>query len=459
MKGYYVYLSIIVILAIIGIAFAATTPSKGECKKEAFQNEEQGPKAISNGVPEAMLDSMYADPANSSCIFYIKTYKTMYDSLLKENTPEAARRRIALAVLVAARGKFSGAMDSDLTYMDGCVVPKELISIFGMGDDCRVVKKDDMNRTFTLQLKPSPTYMEPKGCMLDFGNKVEPSTNEMGQQDFYRILDQLYFSMNNDLINNILAMKNQIENLQRDLEIARGTIGNLEVNLNAANNNINTLTRDRDSARSDRDTCNTNLSSTRNNYETASANLNQASAKLAKYSTQVPLISMFNDWHSPGRERKASYKDIGLYNELSKTFMFWLRVEERRGAWRNIFHVTSGEDMNRRPAVFINPSASRIHICHDTEKTVNNPIDIDIDFKRDVHVALSWSKQSLDIYLNGTLRHTHNYDSAIKQSNSDSSLFISDLFNYYEVGGYFIKGFKIFNYTMLARHILEEMNR
>lgn len=465
MKGYYIYVSLVVLLATIGLIMTLKWQDvrrSNETKKGEGFVDGTAPTAISKGTPEALMESMYADPANSSCTFYIQKYKTIYDRVLNDKTPEGARRRMALAVLVAARGKFSGALDSDLTYMDGCVVPRELMHIFGMNEECRTVKMDDQNRSFTLQLKPTPTYMEPQGCMMDFGNKMEPQTREITESEFYTMLDQMYFSMNTDLVNAMNALKIKIEELSRDLDIARGTIRDLDSRLTAANTNITSLTSERDSARSERDTCNGNLTNARNDLNRKTNDLNATNDRLVRYSSQVPLISLFNEWYSPTRQAVVKpHREIGLYNELSKTYMFWLHINEKgTGQWRNIFHVTSGEDMHRRPAVFINPTQSEIHICHDTEKTRNNPVNVPIDFRTDVHVALVWSMHTMDIYLNGNkYGGSIRYDSSIKKADSNASLYICDVFNYYTTGGFVINSFKIFNFAMNAEEVASERNK
>lgn len=63
-------------------------------------------------------------------------------------------------------------------------------------------------------------------------------------------------------------------------------------------------------------------------------------------------------------------------NASSMSIAFWVFMEriDPDGRWRNILHVSTGVDHaggNRRPAIFITPGTTRMHICSDTTHAIN----------------------------------------------------------------------------------------
>lgn len=48
------------------------------------------------------------------------------------------------------------------------------------------------------------------------------------------------------------------------------------------------------------------------------------------------------------------------------TISFMLDILSLSGAHRNVLHVTSGQNLERRPAIWVNPNSTTLHICSDT---------------------------------------------------------------------------------------------
>jgi hypothetical protein len=166
-----------------------------------------------------------------------------------------------------------------------------------------------------------------------------------------------------------------------------------------------------------------------------------------------------NRWMTPSRGMSTpgnlitSMHSINIPDNNSKTFSFWLHIHSLNSWWRNVFHVTDGIDIRRRPALFIGPGTSYIHICHDTLSTVNNPFDIPVPYQQPVHIALTWHGRSCAVFLNGVYAGGTTYNNDLAPT-SNFSLYIADRF--YSEGGFTIKNFKIHKYAMTAADALKE---
>lgn len=186
-----------------------------------------------------------------------------------------------------------------------------------------------------------------------------------------------------------------------------------------------------------------------------------------------PWVASFcdNRWITPSRGMTnpgnpiARMLDINIADHTSKTYSFWLQINGMHSNWRNIFHVTNGPDLTRRPAVFIGPNSSYIHVCHDTLSSANNPFDIAVPYQQPVHIAITWLDNQCGVYINGTyvggarynnslapLRKVHSFD--FDERTNPYQLYIADRF--YSDGSFVIKNFKIHMFAMTGADILKE---
>lgn len=183
------------------------------------------------------------------------------------------------------------------------------------------------------------------------------------------------------------------------------------------------------------------------------------------------------------RPRKNKY--IQRFRELQcytgwMTISFWLDIEKPTPYWRNIFHISESwklewnatnpanlpydwdQDLCRRPAVFITPNAYGIHICHDTNNSLNNPFDIYIPKKS--HITIVWrtdyNHPYLSVYckayVNGSDKRTFFYNTWLRQPDPDALLYMCDRF--YGDGDFLVRDFKVFNYPLSAGQVQELYN-
>ena len=414
------------------------------------------------GITQAVKNSnslITYDPTNSSCAYYVDKYKPEYRALFSDSSDKGIRRRIALAMLVAARGKIAAQGESNtLSYLDGCVIPPELMSILSLSSECRLSGTDiDTQANFDMTLKKSLPAVAPQGCIIDFGGALEPSSKALTEDEFYKILDNIYNNLNRKLVEEIKRLITERDRYKTDLANKTQDFDDLTVQhtkvVNERDNNANAL-----------QTCNTDLDTKKREYTSLSGSYDNVissnstlSSKLSSYKSNAPLLYLFNNnWFAPVRGNVASsIADIGMFNQLSKTIIFRILIQNYSSNWRNIFHVTTGDDLYRRPAAFIHPQSSQVHICHDTEASNNEATSIYIPFNSDVHVALVWSKQTLEIYVNGGLATTQRYSDTILSADSYASLYLCD--NFYDQGGFLIRDFRIYNYTMTQNMVRETL--
>lgn len=437
------YIWISFLLATIILFCVILVLSKDRIGKECFE-----PMGVTLSLPAANSSMFGIDPTEVSCVQFIQKYKKEWSNVLTDTSEEGLKRRIGLALLVAARGKFSS-NDGEgigLSFIDGCVIPKELNTTLSLPDSCAMTGPTKMNDQ---SIKPTLPVLSPQGCLIDFAGTVQPSSKVMTQQDFNAILDNIYYNLNKKLLDQITAMTAEIEQNKIDMEKMRNNISTLEKEKAEEINLKNQCYQERDACKSD-------LAAKTNEYNSLEATYNDVnnqkeilSSTIVRYKELKPLVNLYADaWYSPEKNNAVlSVSEIGMFNQLSKTITFRLYIQRKTSEWRNIFHFNNGtDDFYRRPAVFIWPNESILHCTHDTTVEKNYRVDVKVPEGRKNHIALVYSLRVLHIYINGDLVESRVTEGEVLPADPSAKLYINNNFN--DVGGFMIKDFKIFNFPM-----------
>lgn len=202
-------------------------------------------------------------------------------------------------------------------------------------------------------------------------------------------------------------------------------------------------------------------------------NMRLGEALLPPSSIDQPILSMADDWMTPQKSMRVTRmsnltdQDNNIIYTGNMTISFWIHIQKFDKWWRNVIHVTKNdrmleiknvkkdplgttlpytteEDFYRRPAIFIIPKKSALHICHDSYRSINNPVDIDIP--RKCMVTIVWKTKdnnaNIYIYVNGREVRSASYSSLLAQPDVNAILYMCDRF--YNQGGFSLKHFKIF---------------
>lgn len=186
-----------------------------------------------------------------------------------------------------------------------------------------------------------------------------------------------------------------------------------------------------------------------------------------------------DSWVSPTKDttiaRYHNLNEVGspiANNNMSVSF--WINIRSMHSNWRNIFRFayepdlqytptgraenvpySQNENISRRPAVFINPNMSRIHITHSSTRDWNNWFDVDIP--KFCHVCLVWSynpnpyEVRCTVYIDGKYRTHYSYGADLLQPDQDATIRLCD--RYYGDGGYSIRAFTIHKKALSANEV------
>ena len=178
-------------------------------------------------------------------------------------------------------------------------------------------------------------------------------------------------------------------------------------------------------------------------------------------------------WTIPSKNKYIQrYNNLGI-SQGRMTFSFWLDVRKIVPYWRNIFHVSTSDkieykpagttlenlpydfsqDFTRLPAIFIHPNKVGIHVCHDTLLSKNNAFDV--FFSNPSHITLVWNAEqtapSCTVYVNGQGKSFYKYNSPLQIPDGESFLYICDRF--YGNNDFAIKDFQVFNYALTPQQV------
>lgn len=434
-------------LAIIIVFCVVILLSKDRVVKEFFE-----PMGVTLSLPAASSSMFGIDPTEVSCVQFIQKYKKEWISILTDTSENGLKRRVALALLVAARGKFSS-NDGEgigLSYIDGCVIPKELNTSLSLPDSCAMTGPTKINDQ---SIKRTLPVLSPQGCLIDFAGTIEPSSKTMTLENFNAILDNIYYNLNKKLLDQVTSMTAEIQQNKLDMEKMRNNISALEKEKADEINLKNQCYRERDVCKSDLASKTNAYNALETSYNDISNQKNILSSSMVRYKELKPLVNLYADaWYSPQKNNAVMpVSEIGMFNQLSKTITFQLYIQNTFSNWRNIFHITNGSetlehDLYRRPAVVISRNESVLHCIHDTTKEKNYLIIVKVPLATKMHIALVYSLRVVNVYLNGDLVESHVTEGEALPADPSDSLYISN--NFHDVGGFMIRNFKIFNFAM-----------
>lgn len=393
------------------------------------------------------LQSSYADTDNldtvldtkkTSCMYYV-TERRKWTNLFGDDE-NGKKRKFAIAGMQSARGELmGGAANSPIVFFDACVIPKELLSSYGVDDTC-MLKTVDAN----VQLQKSSALMTPEGCMVDFSGQLSQiSGNDSGkgqqftQATFGDLLLKAYSGMNYNNEMMLKKLNETIDQKNKDISERDNTIVNKDTIITSKTKEVSEVNR----------------------------KLGIAEGEEPSWVFDRSLAS----WVTPANDEYiATARDLGITSHTNMSVTFWIKITNLSGNWRNIFQMTrksqfgpyqlkydADEDLYRRPAVYIMPNRKTLHIAHDTKDAPNVTCDVDgiLDLSM---VALVWNGRALNAYINGIPAMTFSYKSDLLDADKTAQLFFASRFFYGD--GFTIRHLKWYNTSLSKERVNKKYN-
>jgi hypothetical protein len=146
------------------------------------------------------------------------------------------------------------------------------------------------------------------------------------------------------------------------------------------------------------------------------------------------------------------------------SFSFLLKVRNGANQWRNIFHVTNGENCcnagNRIPAVWVFPDNNvnpRLHIRYSTDRDGNDGYDSDtFPLFQPIFVTLVFVDNTFRCYLNGMMVKEITYTEITSRSETNT-LYIGNDFEMSD-DGIQIRNFKAYDGELISNDIISIYN-
>ena len=146
----------------------------------------------------------------------------------------------------------------------------------------------------------------------------------------------------------------------------------------------------------------------------------------------------------------ATWSQLGITSNANMSMSFTINVQNINSNWRSIFHVTNYNANccnvgDRVPALWITADALTLYICNSTASNGNYCFSTNssLSLNTDTNVLITWSGQTVNIYLNDVLDITFNYNEALTAANGNANVYICD--PWYSTGGFTIENFTVSN--------------
>jgi len=145
-------------------------------------------------------------------------------------------------------------------------------------------------------------------------------------------------------------------------------------------------------------------------------------------------------------------------NGLEFTYMFWIYIDDwtvNRGNWKHIMHKGNERGWPlRAPGIWLHPKKNAMRIFMNTFKKIDEYIDIpNIPLDKWFCVTVSGRQTKLDVYINGVLKKSKEFDSLMRQNYGD--LFLTDFGGF----GGFLSNVRYFDYYIDYGEMRDHLNR
>lgn len=371
-------------------------------------NNPKVPASIMYQSSEAGDDNLLIkDPTKTSCSYYVTEKKNWHN--LFNDFKDNIKAKYSISALSAARGIVPGS--DAMTYFDGCVIPQDVVGYYGIDKQTCKYENTAFEMPETIQIIPTAPVVYPKGCLIDFsgllGNRNVPVTSE---DDFKKYLINAYDNMNamDDVL--ISNLQKKVTAQENDIQTKQGEIINQQ-------SHISSLELEKDKLK---------------------GKLDIATALVPSY-----FYLPSNKWvHPVSNTIIAKWSQLGIDNNTNMTITFWINIEEMSPSWRNVFHVSNGQNFYRRPSLFIVPNSKDFYISVDTDK-VNNHFFPVAGIEGQSMIGLVWKNNILTIYINKNRVEAAEYVGLPLNASPDDLVYLSD--PWHGAGGYAIRKLKFYN--------------
>ena len=164
----------------------------------------------------------------------------------------------------------------------------------------------------------------------------------------------------------------------------------------------------------------------------------------------VKGVGYHSNAYSPVFNTQAgTWSQTGITNLSNMTVSFFITINNTNAIWRNVFQVTSGtDDFIRRPAVWITPNTTQLHIKSSTNVNNNEGDDSGaIPINQETHVVIVYNGQNRKTYYNKVLNQDFNFTGVVT-NNSGSEGIYSASPHYSTTGGFTMRCLWFYPYAM-----------
>jgi hypothetical protein len=150
-------------------------------------------------------------------------------------------------------------------------------------------------------------------------------------------------------------------------------------------------------------------------------------------------------------------------NVSSMSISFWLYIERTDAKWVNVLHVTDGRNSGqsqgtRRPAFWIIPNSTQLHLCMDTTAGMNHTYNTSyaLPLRTPTLVTVTYSGTQCRVFLmNKQSKVTESWtlNGAALQPGSDWNVYLRSFFGEYSVeANFFVSTLRFFNRALTQSH-------
>lgn len=150
----------------------------------------------------------------------------------------------------------------------------------------------------------------------------------------------------------------------------------------------------------------------------------------------------------------GTWSQTGITNLSSMTVSFIITISNTNPAWRSVFHVTTGsDDSTRRPAIWITPDTTRLHIKSSTNVNLNEGDDTSpIPMNQETHVVIVYNGQNRKTYFNKVLNQDFNFAGTITNNSGTEGIYSASP-HYSTTGGFTMRRLWFYPYPMTATQV------
>jgi hypothetical protein len=140
----------------------------------------------------------------------------------------------------------------------------------------------------------------------------------------------------------------------------------------------------------------------------------------------------------------TNWSNLNIPSSSNMSVSFTINLQNVNGDYRSIFHVTTGDNGNRIPAVWITAGAQSLLIINlmsnnDNAAFYTSPLPLNTNTKVDI----IWQGLNVKAYFNGILNSQSTFTSPLAQTNGNANVYIAD--PWYSTGGFNIQDLTFYN--------------